>query len=54
VVALFSLAIYYWAVLYGSQTTEEMEQRIEEQAVALESEHGAVDTGYGTEPTTAV
>jgi amino acid transporter len=33
VVALFSLAIYYWAVLYGAQTTEEMEERIEEQAV---------------------
>ncbi len=39
VVALFSLAIYYWAVLWGSQTTEEMEQRIEEQAVpAAEAE----------------
>ena len=35
VVALFSLAIYYWAVLWGSQTTEEMEQRIEEQAVPV-------------------
>ena len=33
VVALFSLAIYYWAVLWGAQTTEEMEERIEEQAV---------------------
>lgn len=33
VVALFSLAIYYWAVLYGTQTTEEIEARIEEQAV---------------------
>src|ERR1700743_577985 len=29
VVALFSLAIYYWAVLWGAQTTEEMEERIE-------------------------
>jgi amino acid transporter len=54
VVALFSLAIYYWAVLYGAQTTEEMEQRIEEQTVVLEGEHGAVDTGYGTEPTATV
>ncbi len=33
VVALFSLAIYYWAVFYGAQSTEEMEQRIAEQAV---------------------
>ena len=32
VVAVFSLAIYYWAILWGSQTTEEIEQRIEEQA----------------------
>jgi amino acid transporter len=54
VVALFSLAVYFWAVLYGSQTTEEMEQRIEEQRVVLEGEHGAVDTGYGTEPTATV
>jgi amino acid transporter len=39
VVALFSLAIYFWAVIWGSQTTEEMEQRIEEQAVpAAEAE----------------
>jgi len=36
VVALFSLAIYYWAVLWGAQTTEEMEERIEEQAVPAE------------------
>jgi amino acid transporter len=50
VVALFSLAIYFWAVLYGAQTTAEVEQRIEEQAVILGGEHGAVDTGYGTEP----
>jgi amino acid transporter len=33
IVALFSLAIYYWAVLWGSQTTEEIEERIAEQAV---------------------
>jgi amino acid transporter len=32
VVALFSLGIYYWAVLWGAQTTEEMEERIAEQA----------------------
>jgi amino acid transporter len=32
VVAVFSLAIYYWAVIWGSQTTEEIEQRIAEQA----------------------
>ena len=38
VVTLFSLVIYYWAVLYGAQTTEEMEQRIEEQAVHVSAE----------------
>jgi amino acid transporter len=39
VVALFSLTIYFWAVLEGAQTTEEMEERIEEQAVpAAEAE----------------
>jgi len=32
VIGLFSLAIYYWAVLWGSQTTEEIEERIAEQA----------------------
>jgi amino acid transporter len=32
VVTLFSLAIYFWAVLWGAQTTEEMEERIAEQA----------------------
>ncbi len=32
VVAVFSVAIYYWAVLWGSQTTEEIEERIAEQA----------------------
>ncbi len=36
VVALFSLGIYYWAVLWGAQTTEEMEERIAEQAVPAE------------------
>jgi amino acid transporter len=38
VVALFSLAIYFWAVYYGSQTTEEMEERIEEQAAPAPEE----------------
>jgi amino acid transporter len=38
VVALFSLAIYYWAVLYGAQTTEEIEERIAEQAVPAAEE----------------
>jgi amino acid transporter len=33
VVALFSLAIYFWAVYFGSQTTEQIEERIAEQAV---------------------
>ena len=47
-VALFSLAIYYWAVLWGAQTTEEIEERIIEQAVVMGAEQGAVDTGYGT------
>jgi amino acid transporter len=32
VVAVFSVAIYYWAVLWGAQTTEEIEERIAEQA----------------------
>jgi amino acid transporter len=32
VVALFSLAIYYWATMWGAQTTEEIEERIAEQA----------------------
>jgi amino acid transporter len=45
-VALFSLAIYYWAVLWGAQTTEEIEQRIVEQEVIFEGEEGVVDTGY--------
>jgi amino acid transporter len=36
VVALFSLAIYYWAVYEGAQTTVEMEERIAEQAVPAE------------------
>jgi amino acid transporter len=37
VVALFSLAIYFWA-LYSSLTTEEMEERIAEQSVTVEPE----------------
>ena len=44
VVALFSLAIYYWAVIAGSQTTEEIEMRIEEQAVRY-AEPGSEVTG---------
>jgi amino acid transporter len=32
IVAVFSLVIYYWAVIWGSQTTEEIEERIAEQA----------------------
>ena len=36
VVALFSLVVYFWAVYQGSQTTEEMEARIAEQAVPAE------------------
>ncbi|TVZ04085.1 APC family permease [Trebonia kvetii] len=38
VVALFSLAIYFWAVYEGSQTTEEIEERIAEQAAPAEEE----------------
>ena len=44
IVAVFSLAIYYWAVIAGSQTTEEIELRIEEQAVRY-AEPGAEVTG---------
>jgi amino acid transporter len=43
VVALFSLAIYIWAVYWGTQTTEEIEARIEEQA-AQNAEPGAEPT----------
>jgi amino acid transporter len=35
-VALFSLAIYYWAVYFGAQSTDEIEERIAEQAVPSE------------------
>jgi amino acid transporter len=35
-VALFSLAIYYWAILWGAQTTEQIEERIVEQAAPSE------------------
>jgi amino acid transporter len=38
VVAVFSVVIYYWAVLWGAQTTEEIEERIAEQAVTVEPE----------------
>ena len=38
VVTLFSLAIYYWAIYEGSQTTEEIEERIAEQAAPAEEE----------------
>jgi len=37
VVALFSLAIYFWAI-YSSLTTEEMEERIAEQSAPAEAE----------------
>jgi amino acid transporter len=47
-VALFSVAVYIWAVYFGSQTTEEIEARIEEQAVLFGGVAGSVDTGYET------
>jgi amino acid transporter len=55
VVALFSLAIYYWAVIYGSQTTEEMEERIAEQAVTVVDPGQRIDDldEPGPEPTVA-
>ena len=40
VVALFSLAIYYWA-MRSSLTTEEIEERIAEQAAPAEPEEAA-------------
>jgi amino acid transporter len=36
IVAVFSLVIYYWAIYQGSQTTEEIEARIAEQAAPVE------------------
>jgi amino acid transporter len=60
VVALFSLAIYFWAVYYGSQTTVEMEQRIVEQAASVLDPGQRIEEGViteidpGPEPTTAV
>jgi amino acid transporter len=55
VVALFSLAIYYWALYYGSQTTEEMEQRIEEQSSAVIDPGQRIETiEPGAEPSAAV
>jgi hypothetical protein len=55
VVALFSLAIYYWAVYQGSQSTLEIEERIEEQAAdVIDPGQRIADLGEpGAEPTVA-
>jgi hypothetical protein len=55
VVALFSIAIYYWAVYQGSQSTLEIEERIEEQAAdVIDPGQRIADLGEpGAEPTVA-
>jgi amino acid transporter len=55
VVALFSLAVYYWAVYQGSQSTVEIEERIEEQASdVIDPGQRIDDLGEpGAEPTVA-
>jgi amino acid transporter len=44
VVALFSLGIYYWALYYGSLSTEEMEERIAAQSAMSETYEGDATT----------
>ena len=44
VVTLFSLAIYYWALYYGSLSTEEMEERIAAQSSMSEGYEGDATT----------